>query len=87
VEQRIKSESSPHVRCVLAETVGRFGDASVALAALTHVLDGDLSGRVKLQALDAMTSLPLQALKAARSTIARAAEIDEYTSDIANFLL
>lgn len=86
-QRRLCVETSPHVRCVLAETIGRRGDAAVALRAMIALLEGDATPRIKLQALDALTGMPLPVVEPARSAIARAGKTDEYTSNAANYLL
>lgn len=83
----LAAETSPHVRCVLAEALGKAGDAALAVPVLADILQGDASKRVKLMALEALTYLPVEAAKAARPAIERVVELkDEYTLDAYHYL-
>lgn len=87
IRGRLAVEPSPHVRCVLAEALGRAGDSGTAVKLLSAMLAGDVSPRVKLQALEALTYLPLDAVRPARAAIAEVGRIDEYLSGASNYLV
>lgn len=83
----LATEVSPHVRCVLAEALGKAGDPATAATALAAVLESDLSKRVKLMALEALTYLPVEAVRAARPAIEKVVDLkEEYTLDAYHYL-
>lgn len=83
----LATETSPQVRCVLAELLGRAGDPELALQKITAILRSRESSQVKLQAIEALTYLPLQVAAAARQDIINAGKIDVDTGDAANYLV
>ncbi|MEF2074814.1 sulfatase-like hydrolase/transferase [Consotaella aegiceratis] len=80
------NEQSLHVRCVLAEVLGKAGEAPMAVEALTAILESDASKRVKLLALEALTYLPMEAVRSAREAVEGAGKVDEYSLDAASYL-
>jgi arylsulfatase A-like enzyme len=86
VRAAFEQERSPHVRCILAESLGKSGAAPIAVKALTDILESSVSKRVKLLALEALTYLPIDDVRVARDAIVKAGEIDEYTQDAAIYL-
>lgn len=61
VEAAYAAESDPQVRIPLAEALGRVGDDRRWVSEVTKILVDNDDPRVKLQALDALTWLPLHA--------------------------
>ncbi|MCR5880010.1 sulfatase-like hydrolase/transferase [Phenylobacterium sp. J367] len=86
VRARLRSETSPQVKVVLAEALGQAGHPAEAVALLARVLDNDRSRRVKLQAINALQRLGAAARPALPAAERAAATGDEYLKNSARYL-
>jgi hypothetical protein len=85
--ERLDNDPSVHVRIAAAEALARLGNTGRPLAFLVETLDTHDDVRVRLLALDALTYLPVDALRPYGDVILRAATSpDEYVAGGARYL-
>jgi arylsulfatase A-like enzyme len=88
LEERLDGDPSIHVRVAAAEALARLSEAGRPLAFLAETLDTHEDRRVRLLALNALTDLPVAALKPYEDVIERAAiSHDEYIANAGRYLL
>ncbi|MCF2528743.1 sulfatase-like hydrolase/transferase [Yinghuangia soli] len=81
------SEADPFVRIPCAEALARYAGDEDAVAELARRAGPENPRPVRLEALDALTALPLDRVGRFRDVVAAAAEGDEYVGAAARYLL
>jgi HEAT repeat protein len=86
LEERLASDASVRVRVVVAEALANLGDAR-AVAFLAETVDTHDDVRVRLQALNALTYVPLAAVQPYAAVVERVThDPDEYVGNAARYL-
>ncbi|ROO87197.1 arylsulfatase A-like enzyme [Actinocorallia herbida] len=86
LDERLRAETSPQVRVVLAEALANAGDPDTAVASLTETLATHPDPRVRLQAVNALTYLGDAAEPALPAVRTAAESPDEYLSRSSRYL-
>lgn len=84
---RLDADPSVHVRVAAAEALARLGDTGRPVAVLAGTLDRHEDPRVRLLAVNALTALPVAAVRPYRDVVERAARVpDEYVASGSRYL-
>jgi hypothetical protein len=82
----LEAEPNPHVGIPLAEALSHAGPPDGPIAWLTRIVDEEVGPRLRLQALEALTYLPLRPALSLEVVSRAAGDADEYVRGAAEYL-